>query len=76
MSQELIVDRFEGKIAIIEYEHGHFEVPRSCLPAHAREGDFITIQSRRPPKDTQSKENEDRLTRLKARDSGQDIIDL
>ena len=76
MSQELIVDRFEGDIAIIEYKDGHFELPRCCLPQDTAEGDSITIQSQPSQKNEHNQEKEDRLARLKARDSGQDIIDL
>lgn len=41
----LIIDRFEGAIAIIELEKGEFvQIPRAILPAEAKEGDVITVQ--------------------------------
>jgi hypothetical protein len=41
----LIIDRFEGEIAIIELEKGKFvQIPRIILPSEAREGDVITVQ--------------------------------
>lgn len=39
----LIVDRFEGDRAVIEYEGTTFNVPRSLLPPEVKEGDVITF---------------------------------
>lgn len=39
----LIIDRFEGNMAVIEYENSTFNVPRSLLPENAREGDVLDI---------------------------------
>jgi len=40
-----IIDRFEGDWAIIEKENRHtFNLPRSILPPHIKEGDVISIQ--------------------------------
>jgi len=39
----LIVDRFEGDRAVIEYEGTTFNVPRSLLPPEVKEGDVITL---------------------------------
>lgn len=39
-----IIDRFEGKWAVIEAEDGTtFNLPRSVLPGDAREGDVIIL---------------------------------
>ncbi|HHU51468.1 MAG TPA: DUF3006 domain-containing protein [Firmicutes bacterium] len=41
----MIIDRFEGKFAIIELEKGKFlQIPREILPPEAREGDVITLK--------------------------------
>lgn len=40
-----IIDRFEGKIAVIECgDENHFDLPRSALPDGAKEGDVITVR--------------------------------
>ncbi|MFZ3131792.1 MAG: DUF3006 domain-containing protein [Desulfosporosinus sp.] len=39
----LIVDRFEGDWAVIEYGRAAFNFPRSLLPPDVKEGDVITM---------------------------------
>lgn len=39
----LIIDRFEGAWAIVEYNKQTFNLPRSLLPDTAMEGDVILI---------------------------------
>ena len=39
----LIIDRFEGDWAVIEYGRTTFNLPRSLLPFDIKEGDVITI---------------------------------
>lgn len=40
----LIIDRFEGDFAVVEYEQGEtFNLPRCLLSPEAREGDVIRI---------------------------------
>lgn len=39
----LIVDHFEGEIAVIEYNGRTFNLPCSLLPAGAKEGDVLRI---------------------------------
>ncbi len=40
----LIVDRFEGAIAVVELEDGSVsEIPEVCLPSDAKEGSIIEI---------------------------------
>lgn len=41
----LIVDRFEGDWAVIEYEGTTFNFPRSLLPPDVKESDVIIISS-------------------------------
>ncbi len=39
----LILDRFAGDMAIIEYADGTFQLPRLLLPAEARAGDVLRL---------------------------------
>ncbi|AZF90261.1 MAG: hypothetical protein BPH100C_200 [Phage 5P_2] len=39
----LIIDRFEGEWAVIEYGRKTFNFPKTLLPKKAKEGDVITI---------------------------------
>ncbi|MGE5579239.1 MAG: DUF3006 domain-containing protein [Bacillota bacterium] len=64
----LIIDRFEGNLAVIEYEGKTFTLPRALLPRDAKEGDVLnftvevdhdTTEARR----TRVKSLEDRLFR-------------
>ena len=38
-----IIDRFEGKWAIINYNRETFNIPRDLIPSDAKEGDIITF---------------------------------
>jgi hypothetical protein len=41
-SYEMVVDRFEGEIAVVEVSGGHtLDLPRWMLPPQAAEGDVI-----------------------------------
>ncbi|MBP3379350.1 MAG: DUF3006 domain-containing protein [Ruminococcus sp.] len=37
----MIIDRFEGDIAVVETDEGFRDIPRSQLPAEAEEGDVL-----------------------------------
>ncbi len=37
----MIIDRFEGDIAVVEADDGFLEIPRSQLPPEAKEGDVL-----------------------------------
>lgn len=40
----LIIDRFEGDLAVLEYEQGKtFNLPRCLLPPEAKEGAVVRI---------------------------------
>ncbi|AEG14480.1 hypothetical protein Desku_0881 [Desulfofundulus kuznetsovii DSM 6115] len=39
----LIIDRFEGDWAVIEFGHKTFNIPKALIPPGAREGDVINI---------------------------------
>lgn len=41
----LIIDRFEGKIAIVELENGEIiNIPREILPSNTQEGDIVSLK--------------------------------
>ncbi|NLV16317.1 MAG: DUF3006 domain-containing protein [Syntrophomonadaceae bacterium] len=39
----LIIDRFEGEWAVVEYQKKTFNFPKELLPSQAKEGDVIEI---------------------------------
>ena len=39
----IIVDRFEGDLAIVEYGGTIFSLPRSLLPEETKEGDILRL---------------------------------
>jgi hypothetical protein len=39
----LVIDRFEGSWAVIEYGEKTFNLPRTLLPENAKEGDLINL---------------------------------
>ena len=39
----LIIDRFEGDFAVVETDNGMLNIPRSELPASAKEGDTLRL---------------------------------
>lgn len=41
----IIIDRFEGKIAVLETESGMKDVLSDLLPENAREGDVLTVEN-------------------------------
>lgn len=44
-SHRLVVDRFEGDLAVVEDEEGRFfDLPRWFLPAAVREGDVVVVR--------------------------------
>jgi hypothetical protein len=49
---KLVIDRFEGSWAVVEYDGETFDMPRSLLPAAAKEGDTLTLTLRVDPSDT------------------------
>lgn len=40
----LVIDRFEGEYALIEYKKRIFHIPKSLMPKGAKEGDIIKIE--------------------------------
>ncbi|NLX03455.1 MAG: DUF3006 domain-containing protein [Syntrophomonadaceae bacterium] len=39
-----VIDRFEGELAVMEFEDGYKNIPRKMLPPEAREGDVLVFQ--------------------------------
>jgi predicted DNA-binding antitoxin AbrB/MazE fold protein len=39
----LIVDRFEGDWAVVEFEGGTFNIPKALFPQQLKEGDVVKI---------------------------------
>ena len=40
----LIIDRFEGDFAVVETNAGMVNIPRTDIPADAKEGDSLIVQ--------------------------------
>ncbi len=58
----LIIDRFEGDYAVIEYNNSTFDLPRSLLPNDAKEGDVLNISMTIDQEKT--KQQKDKVTKL------------
>ena len=69
----IIIDRFEGELAIVECNGDFFEIPQALLPKDSSEGDLLHISVSKP---NNFSEAEAQLERLRERDTGEDIIDL
>ena len=76
MTSTIIIDRIENDLAVVESETESFSIPIILLPNGAKEGDSFTITFAAVRSESTKKEAQDRLERLKKRDSGNDIIDL
>jgi hypothetical protein len=38
-----VIDRFEGDMAVVEYQSHTFNVPKKALPSGTEEGDFLSV---------------------------------
>ena len=84
--RELIIDRFEGDLAVVEVVGAAhtLDLPRWLLPANAREGDVIRAVERSPGTVTiliddaatalRLKRAAERVGELRKRDPGGDIV--
>jgi len=75
---QLIIDRFEGKDAVIEYQNKNsliFNFPRSLLPKGAKEGTVLRFNIDLDEKETETRRNniQEQLDNLKKKDQGGDI---
>ena len=75
---KLIIDRFEGKYAILESQDRNpmiFNFPRHLLPQEAKEGSVLRFNIDIDEKETTRRRNKivEKLNRLKKNDQGGDI---
>jgi len=75
---KLIIDRFEGKYAILESQDKDsiiFNFPRHLLPQEAKEGTVLNISINIDQEETKRRKNkiQNLLDKLKERDKGGDI---
>lgn len=72
----IVIDRIEGKRAIIEIDGEPLDIPVSALPEGASEGDILKFEACDEQGADLQRENEERLKRLRERDSGDMKIEL
>ena len=61
----IIVDRFEGNIAVVELENGQMiDCPKALLPANAKEGSIINITVDENATNAKLKEVTERMNKL------------
>ena len=72
----IVVDRIEGDRAILEVSGDTIELALSVLPPGAGEGAILTLILCDEQGADLSKENEDRLVRLRASDPGDKNIEI
>jgi hypothetical protein len=74
----IIIDRIEGKVAILEIGEALIEVPASLLPAGAREGDplVLSLAASDSLATAGQQETVERVERLRASDPGDMDIDI
>ena len=75
---QLIIDRFEGKYAILESQNKNsliFNFPRSLLPKGVEEGNVIRFNIDIDEKETETRRKniQEQLDNLKKKDQGGDI---
>jgi len=78
MITKLIIDRFEGKYAILESQNKNsliFNFPRSLLPKGAKEGGILRFNINVDEKETETRRRniKEQLDILKKKDLGGDI---
>jgi len=75
---QLIIDRFEGKDAVLESQEKTpliFNFPRSLLPKGAKEGSVLSFNIDLDEKETETRKKniQEQLDNLKKKDQGGDI---
>ena len=62
---KLVIDRFEGTIAVIELPNGHMvDCPKALLPDNAKEGSILNITVDENDTDTKLKKITSRMNNL------------
>ncbi len=72
----IVIDRIEGHVAILEINGETVDVPATLLPHGAKEGDRLQLALCDNGGTQLQRENEERLQRLRERDSGDINIEL
>ena len=72
----IVIDRIESARAILEINGETVDVPVSLLPNGAKEGDLLQFEMCDNGGTHLQRENEERLKRLRERDSGDMNIEL
>ena len=72
----IVIDRIEGHVAILEINGETVDVPAGLLPDGAKEGDRLQLALCDNDGTHLQRENEERLQRLRERDSGDMNIEL
>ncbi len=72
----IVIDRIENTVAIVEINGETIDVPLRLLPEGAKEGDHLKLILCDNKESHLQRENEERLKRLRERDSGDMNIDL
>ena len=72
----IVIDRIEGHVAILEINGETVDVPATLLPDGAKEGDRLQLALCDNDGTQLQRENEERLQRLRERDSGDMNIEL
>lgn len=65
--KQLIIDRFEGNYAVIEYGNETFDFPKVLLPGNAKEGDVLTLEVSIDTRETNDRKQStlDKMNRLR-----------
>ena len=72
----IVIDRIENTIAILEVNGETLEIPAAVLPQGAEEGSVLQLTLCDDEATRLQRENEERLKRLRERDSGDMNIEL
>jgi hypothetical protein len=76
-SHRLIIDRFEGELAVVEVDGARFlTIPRWLLPTDAREDDIVSLTTRTAPDGTLTHELRiDHAATTRAREEATALVD-
>ena len=72
----IVIERIEGHRAILEADGEIFEIAATILPPGSAEGDVLELRPCEDAKANIQGENEARLNRLRAQDTGDMEIDI
>jgi len=72
----IVIDRIENTRAVLEIDGEMVEISATMLPSGSNEGDFLAFRLCDDQKAHMQRENEERLARLRAQDSGDMEIDI